>query len=292
MRQHNQNPGASPKVSFSGFDMQFPHLALDNVITYLQTVDPPAAKTADSLFAPFRPYQDSSEGYAKSSIWIQGMCHLNLQLVYQLLFQHRAEYIGKSSEQQYAYALQSARVAIQGETYFSYSFSTSIRDGFMAENAQWLLNQGGQDAKIVLWAHNLHVRTPGLNSTVVMGDILRSVYPEDLVTFGFAFYRGSFNAVAQNGSVYGVLGSVNADIPPADSYEYGFRAAGMSRFILDMRPFVGTAAWINGPWKQREVGSSYDPQKPGDYYYTMSLPRTFDVMIYFQDSSPSTLLPF
>jgi erythromycin esterase-like protein len=36
MRSHNQNPGGAPKVSFFGFDMQFPAMAMDNVIIFAQ----------------------------------------------------------------------------------------------------------------------------------------------------------------------------------------------------------------------------------------------------------------
>ncbi len=32
MRRHNENPGSAPKVSFFGFDMQYPKMAMGNVI--------------------------------------------------------------------------------------------------------------------------------------------------------------------------------------------------------------------------------------------------------------------
>ncbi|MGH2587870.1 MAG: erythromycin esterase family protein, partial [Dehalococcoidia bacterium] len=44
MRRHNENPGNAPKVSFFGFDMQQPRMAMQNVIDYLTPLDADAAE--------------------------------------------------------------------------------------------------------------------------------------------------------------------------------------------------------------------------------------------------------
>jgi len=82
-----------------------------------------------------------------------------LQAVYDWLGQHQADYTEKSSAEEFCLALQSARVAIQDQDYSSKTSPSSglTRDRYMAENATWLLDQAGPDAKIVLWAHNSHV---------------------------------------------------------------------------------------------------------------------------------------
>ena len=162
----------------------------------------------------------------------------------------------------------------------------------MAENARWLLDQAGLGGKIVLWAHNMHVNTRNL----CMGSYLRSWYGDQMVVFGFDFYLGSFNAYPSHGGV--VVGSVTsnrAENPPNDSYEYVFRGSNIPRFFLDMRdpsspPAVGS--WIFGPREFRSVGATYDDFYPRLYLYTTQLPKDFDVVVYFQDTSPSTLLPF
>lgn len=154
----------------------------------------------------------------------------------------------------------------------------------MAENVRWLINHGEKDAKIVLWAHNLHVG-------IGMGGLfLRSTYGNDLRVFGFAFYKGSFNVIRYNVGLYQGFGKQDSDIPPKDSYEYAFRATGIPRFFLDMREYAQSTTWIAGPLKLREVGNQYDQSLALTYYYNLHLPRAFDVVIYFQDTNASTML--
>jgi erythromycin esterase len=291
MRSHNKNPGGAPTVSFAGFDMQFPRMAIDNVVAYLQKVDAAAMSEATTRYAAYRPYQDQFTGYSSAPESVKTSCRENLADVYESLAGHHQVYAAKTSEKEFAIALRSARVAIQAEAFYS---GVGSRDQFMAENAQWLLNQGAPGSKIVLWAHNYHVST----QSYTMGNYLRSAYGHTMVVFGFDFYRGSFNAVTWNAATSQAVGSLTsqiADTPPADSYEQIFRGANIPMFFLDLRKsaFDGSSAnWLLGPHRSRSIGAVYDQKSPLNYYYSSRLPNDFDVVIYFQDTSPSTLLPF
>jgi erythromycin esterase len=292
MRRHNENAGSGPKVSFFGFDMQYPRMAMDNVVAYLQRVDQSMMMSAVTFYEAFRPYQDSESIYRSLSDSIKNTCQWDLSRVYDSLLVHRQEYEARTSEKEFALALRSARVAIQGEAEFS---TGQWRDLFMAENAQWLLDQGGPDAKIVLWAHNGHVETV----STTMGGYLRETYGRQMVVFGFDFYQGSFNAVTWNFVTNKPAGQgltlQHGGTPPSDSYEYGFRGADIPRFFLDLRKYstnMSSTTWITSPHKFRSVGAIYDPNNPSSCFYQYYLPSTFDVVIYIQDSSPSTLLPF
>jgi erythromycin esterase len=287
MRQHNENPGRASKVSFCGFDMQTARTAMDSVIAYLSRVDASAATWADSLYAPFHPYSSSGSSYTDASADVKSLCSWNVQAVYGHLLEHRQEYESKTSTTQFALALQAARVAVQMEAYFGVLHSPD-RDGFMAENAQWWLNQGGPNAKIVLWAHNGHVS----EYQYTMGRVLRSVYGREMVVLGFDFGFGSFNAVQYNLATSQATGSptrFEVEPPPSDSYEYTFEAASLPRFFLDMRDYP---AWLLGPLRFRSIGAVYDQSSPLSYFAPVPLPSMFDVVIYFQNTSPSTLLPF
>ncbi len=190
----------------------------------------------------------------------------------------------------FAWGLQSARIVAQSEAVHSKT-GAGNRDYFMAENARWLLDQAGPGGKIVLWAHNGHVITLDRR----MGGYLRSWYGDQMVVFGFDFYLGSFNAVTNHGGVYGALTAFRAENPYSDSYEYVFRGSNVPRFFLDLRdpsspPAVGS--WILGPRQLRHVGATYDDIYRRLYFYSTQLPKEFDVVVYFQDTSPSVLLPF
>jgi erythromycin esterase len=291
MRRHNENPGSAPKVGFFGFDMQYPKMAMDNVIAYLTKVDPPAALRAYSLYLPYRPYQNNSTAYGIAPDSVKTTCRRYMTEVYDSLASHRLEYESRSSSKEYSWGLQSARVAVQGEAVLSKT-GQGNRDYFMAENARWLLDQAGLGGKIVLWAHNGHVSTLNLR----MGNYLRSWYGDQMVVFGFDFYVGSFNAYPSHGGIIpSPVTSLRAENPYSDSYEYVFRGANIPRFFLDMRdpsspPSVGS--WILGPRQFRSIGATYDDVYPRLYFYSTQLPKEFDVVVYFQDTAPSVLLPF
>ena len=128
-----------------------------------------------------------------------------------------------------------------------------------------------------------------------MGSFLNYWYGDQMVTFGFCFYRGSFHAYPMHGGkIDGDLTSFSTDGPTTTSYECAFRGAGIPMFFLDFRdlPSTSSSAWIRGPLDFRSIGAAYDDLYPRLSFYQNSLPREFDVVIYFQDTSPSFLLPF
>ena len=122
-----------------------------------------------------------------------------------------------------------------------------------------------------------------------MGSPLRERCGKQMVVFGFSFYQGSFNAnYTQSDSEVLSIG-----LPPENSHEYYFNSAKLPRFFLDVRgvPFDSPAAnWLLTSHPLRGIGSMYDPSHPEKYFIPITLPHTFDVIIHFQDTSPSTLL--
>jgi erythromycin esterase len=275
MRAYNENPSNTRKISFYGFDIAGTGpMAKDNVAQYMQKVDPQAAKQV----------ADNYSCYPGNSV----ACQKKLQAVYDWLDQHQADYTAKSSAEEFSLALHSARVVIQYQDFTANSNNGLIRDLYMAENVTWLLDQAGPDAKIVLWAHNAHVGMSGEEIPQVMGDYLRKQYGNQMVVFGFLFYQGSFNACGTP-----TFQTFHVGAPPINSYESFFHDAGLSRFFLDLRSVkVGAAAsdWLLVPHPFRQIGSCYHPTVMQSGFLTAALARVFDVVIYFQDTSPSLLL--
>jgi erythromycin esterase len=66
MRRYNQDPSHVKKVKFFGFDMQTTRVAVSNVETYLQKVDPDEAKIAADILAPLSDAKGEQE-YSKRS---------------------------------------------------------------------------------------------------------------------------------------------------------------------------------------------------------------------------------
>ena len=163
MREHNQNPGDDPTVSFLGFDMQYPGMAIHEVVGFLDTVDGAAAERASADYACMLSFSNGPQGFASGQARYQNetleyrqACLLALQAVHDSLLAHQAEYEAASSASAFDLAERNARVVIQYEDMAS-NRTPGARDVYMAENAIWALDRGGPDGKIVLWDHKGHV---------------------------------------------------------------------------------------------------------------------------------------
>jgi len=69
-----------------------------------------------------------------------------------------------------------------------------------------------------------------------------------------------------------------------------FRQAGIPQFVLDLRKAAADqpgSAWLLDDVQFRTIGAV-----PVDGFATTRLVHDYDVMIYFDQSSPSKLLPF
>jgi erythromycin esterase len=300
MHAHNQNPGSAPPLSFNGYDMQSPFSSIAVVTAYLEKVDPASAEKAGALFGCFGQYKSSVSDYTQQPAEAKVECRKKLQEVADSLKSNQVAYEGKSSPQEFAQALHGTRIVLQAEERFASADYTSqrsaLRDAAMAENVAWLLEQAGPNSKIVLWAHNAHIGTVQEGAYKSMGQYLREKYEEQMVTFGFDFYAGSFNAFTISGNSLGKMGVQTVGQAPEGSYEHGLRQTNLPRLFLDMRgltPGTPGPEWLLGPRLfGGSISGAYDPSQRQAYYYDTSLPTTFDVLIYLQDTTPSRLLTF
>ncbi|MDX1394208.1 MAG: erythromycin esterase family protein [Gemmatimonadota bacterium] len=290
-RDYNLTEGAAEPVSVLGFDMQFPGMAIHNVRAVLEPIDPDGAAFAAGEYECLPandPSGSFSARYDDASVIAQAACRGRIDAVHDYLVANRSSLETMSSSESFARALQSARLVQQFED-FAAGRSPGARDLYMAENVDWLLEQAGPDARAVLWAHNGHVRdAPGW-----MGSYLRAEHGSDMVIVGFDFDRGSFTAVATLPGGVGGLQEHTVGPAPAGSYESYFRAAGEPRFFLDLRGrgYASPAtSWLAGPRLMRAVGAVYTPLEPERFFLNVAMPQQFDVMIYIEVSSATTLL--
>ncbi len=295
MREHNVDPGGAPTVSFRGFDMQFPGMAIHNVLEFLEPLDSEMWQFVEQQYACMQPYANGPSGasparYDEADAAYQNDCRDDVVWVHDSLALRASEYEGLSSPEAFATALRSARVVVQFED-MAAGRTVGARDMYMAENASWLLEQGGPDAKIVLWAHNGHVN----DRTGSMGSHLRSEYGNDLVLVGFDFNQGSFRAVTYlGGGRYGDLRTHTVGPAPAWTYEFYFSGADLPRMMLDLRGIdFGTSAtsWLPGPRPMRSIGSIFRPETEGVYFLNARLPEEYDLIIYFESTAAAVGLP-
>jgi erythromycin esterase-like protein len=146
-----------------------------------------------------------------------------------------------------AWAQQNAHVVVQG---FEHSAHLAARDHSMADNVMWLREQN-PGAKIVLWAHNNHVA----KRSEAMGGELAKRLGKRFVVFGFASGHGTYRSRSKD---VPAIAEFPLRTPVADSVEEACAAAGVPRFILDLRLSNDAAspAWFfNLPRPHRMIGA-------------------------------------
>lgn len=292
MRAHNRVAGNQASVHFFGFDIVFPGPAMDDVVEYVRQKQPEAAPRIAALYEGFRKYKYRMQSYADLPSENKAQCRDNLLAAYDWLLQQRPYLESRSSAETFARMLQGARVVVQAEDYYAHlrEDPDALRDLYMAENIGWLLDQAGPAGKLAVWAHNGHVSL--LPSRI--GGYLREKYRKEMVSFGFSFSRGSFNAMrVYDSGRLGGLEPFQAGSPPEDSFESLFSRSERPRFFLDLRDIEhGSRAteWLLVDHPFRIIGAVYRDSDPGAYFEDTNLAKAFDGIIHFQDTTPSMLL--
>jgi erythromycin esterase-like protein len=301
MRQWNTTAPASRRVQFLGFDIQYPGAALDTVAAFIGRVDPDFATYVSGRYQCIAPYRNfgatfsrSWEEYTPLSQSVHDACRRSLQEVFDLLDSRRDRYTQASSAATYANALHSARVVQQFEEMAAgpgIPESARARDRAMAENIQWLMQQAGSSARMMLWAHNGHVASKG----VWMGGQLRTAFGDDYLNLGFLFGTGGFNARWWVGDTAGELRAFETSFVPEGSLESVFGALGKPLVLFDARLLAGGGAgslYLGGPIRMRSIGSVYDPSWAETVYGNAVFPADHQLLLYVRSTTPSTVLPY
>src|SRR5215813_5206574 len=203
--------GATP-VGFYGLDLYSPNASITAVLGYLDTIDPEAARRARYRYGCFEHFGEDTQAYGyAASIGLSKSCED--EVVSQLIELQRraAEYAGRDGRvapDEFFYAEQNARLVKNAEEYYRSMFrgrvsSWNLRDHHMAETLEALmtyLRSQGQQAKIVVWEHNLHLGDAratemGQAGELNVGQLVRERYgQDDAVLIGFSTYSGTVTA--------------------------------------------------------------------------------------------------
>ena len=188
------------------------------------------------------------------------------------------------------WATQNARIVVQA---MESRTGGASRDQSMAENVKWILEQN-PNAKIVLWAHNGHVAATNFaGSYKPMGAFLRDTYGSQMVVLGFAFNRGSFQAIGRaNGQPTRLQ---QHTVSPADSgsFDAVLATARTPVFALDLRPPAAAPVetWLNGAQATRWIGAVFDSSATRAYITSIVPRRVFDVVLFVDSMTAARGLP-
>lgn len=218
MRDYNLHRGTKPVIEIAGTDI-FDHVtAAAAVVSYLQTVDPGAAQTAQQNYACVMPGN-----------LVDPSCGTSAQRVLDAIASRSATYVPITGQRAYDDAVQYATVTRQ----LFIGLGGVKRDASMATNALWILQHRGAARKMMLWGHQEHIArfTNGWVGGKNLGQNLSEAIGSRYAVIGTIGAEGTFGA-------WGVGKAFRADpLPPvaASSYESFFTQSPASALLIPLR---------------------------------------------------------
>jgi erythromycin esterase-like protein len=301
LREYNASlPSNAAKVGFYGLDLYSLYTSIEAVLSYLNRVDPEAAKRARHRYACFEHFAEDTQAYGYAANFdVTESCERDVieQLVE--LRRRAADYAsrdGRVARDEFFFAEQNARLVLNAERYYRTMFrgrveSWNLRDRHMAETLDALVNHlssQGDPAKVAVWEHNSHLGDARATymadyGEINVGQLVRERYGSESVLVGFTTYTGTVTAASDWDGP-----AERKRVRPAlvNSYEASFHETTTRNFLLPMRDDRQVSTALRGPRLERAIGVIYLPQtERQSHYFNARLPDQFDAVIHFEETS-------
>ena len=300
LRADNDTRAPDAKAGFYGLDLYSLFTSIDEVLRYLDQVDPAAAREARARYACFDHYDEDSQQYAYATgIGMSESCEQDVIAQLHCLQERAFAYMrqdGSDAADAFFYAQQNARLVRNAEQYYRTMFrgrvsSWNLRDRHMAETlyalAQHLSARDGRPAKIVVWEHNSHIGDARATETGQLGEwnvgqLVRERHGEQAFLLGLSTYTGWVMAASRWDGV-GERQRVLPALP--GSYEELFHQSGMPRFLLPLGNHATDIEPLRKRRLERAIGVLYLPRtERQSHYFMASLPAQFDALIHIDET--------
>lgn len=288
------------KVGFYGLDLYSLFTSIDEVLNYLDKVDPEAARRARVRYACFDHYREDTQRYGYAAgFGISESCEQHVIRQLQELRKKAPEYRkqdGQLAADEFFYAEQNARLVLNAERYYRAMFesrisSWNLRDEHMSDTLGALamhLSQPDRPAKIAVWAHNSHIGDArateiGQQGEWNIGQLARERYGNDAVLIGFSTYAGTVTAASE----WGAPAEKKRVRPGLEgSYEEAFHQTGISHFMLPLRRQTHAVKELSARSRlERAIGVIYLPEtERQSHYFFSNLPQQFDAVLHFDET--------
>jgi erythromycin esterase-like protein len=300
LREYNNAlPQNAKKAGFYGLDLYSMHASMEAVLSYLDKIDPEAAKRARYRYSCFEQFGEDSQSYGyAASFGLTKPCEDAAVKQLRELQGRTGEYAqgdGQVAEDELFYAEQNARLVKNAEKYYRSMFrgrvsSWNLRDRHMAETLDQLvahLDKHGDRTKVVLWAHNSHLGDAratdmGEAGELNVGQLVRQRYGRDAVLVGLTTYTGTVTAASTWGAP-----AERKRVRPAlsGSYEALFHDTGMPSFLLTLRDDGKVVTALRKRLLERAIGVIYLPETERlSHYFYARLPDQFDAVLHFDET--------
>jgi erythromycin esterase len=282
MRAYNADAKHTRKLRFYGFDMQTPTRAARVVQQYLRDVAPSTPTATHAMLTRLgtprgrRPLDPPGSTDAVLSAAVVEDFDTN-----------RIAWQKRTGAERWAVARQHAVVLSQFTRQPPVGLErTSFRDASMAANVRWILDRD-RASKVVLWAHNGHVSLTGMGPVESMGQSLKKTLDRQLVTVGFAFDHGSFQAMEMpSASGRPRDFTVGPEAPGSLGASLALAGHPIAAFDLHTIPASGPVyEWFSARRPMRELGSAFDERNPSMLDVPGRVAERFDALVFVESTT-------
>jgi len=154
------------------------------------------------------------------------------------------------------------------------------RDKYMAENLLWIKKQN-LDSKIIVWAHNEHIK----KTEYGMGKYLFDSLTNDYLSIGFTFHSGRYTAVGEYG-----LDCYSAQNSYLGTYEYIFNLIDEPIFVLDLRAIKNKKSKFSKSFLNSKEFRKVGAAKEINEFQKTNLAEDFDIIVFINETHCSTLI--
>ncbi|MBB3591755.1 protein-L-isoaspartate(D-aspartate) O-methyltransferase [Rhizobium sp. BK529] len=301
MRAENARRQASrvDAIRFYGLDLYNMTESIRMVIDYLDRVSPDAAVVARERYGCLSPWQNNPVTYGRAILTdaYKSCEEAVAQQCQELLTRSLGE--SDSDDDGFLDATQSARLLAAAERYYRIMYyggskAWNLRDTYMAETIEHLLDFHGPDAKMIVWAHNSHIgdarftEMSAARDELNLGQLCRQRLDGMTSLIGCGTHSGEVLA-ASNWDGLAEKKKINPAL--ADSYEDLCHQVGKERFFLDFDRNQDLHAGLIDRRLQRFIGVIYRPETERlSHYMLTSLPQQYDAFLWFDETHALTPL--
>lgn len=304
LRAYNvEMPIGTVPAGFYGLDLYSMYTSAEEVVRYLEDVDPEAARRAKARYACFEEFKPDTQAYGFATT-IGGEESCEEAVVRQLVeLQKNAAGLagrnGRVAADHYFYAEQNARLVKNAEEYYRSMFrgrasSWNLRDHHIVDMLDALVrhldNTSGGETKVVVWAHNSHLGDARATEMSVRGEwnvgqLVRERHGREAFLLGFSTYEGEVTA-ADDWDGPGHRKRVRPGLQ--GSYEALFHEVtqnGAPDFWLNLREKNDAVRELGDPRLERAIGVIYRPEtERWSHYFHATLPQQFDAVMHFDNT--------
>jgi erythromycin esterase-like protein/predicted phosphoribosyltransferase len=301
LREHNgDRPDGPARTGFYGLDLYSLYRSIHEVISFLERVDPEAAARARKRYSCFEHCNDDAQMYGYRAAFGAGeACEqeaIDQLIELTAMSLDRVRQDGAEADEELFSAEQNARTVKDAEEYYRAMFgggiaSWNLRDRHMTDTldslAIHLSHQRGEQAKVVVWAHNSHLgdaRATELGSIgeLNVGQLARERHPGDCYNIGFTTYTGTVTA-ADDWDAPADRKQVRPALP--GSVEELFHEVGEGAFLLPLLPGRPAAEALRDARLERAIGVIYRPDtERQSHYFQCRLADQFDAVIHIDET--------